>query len=350
MSDDSYFMKKFFIKISRNSSAGKRALPMRYAALLFLVSAGLALCIVMSGRVDTGQFVFTFAKQKAQSKSENVYRESKASVLFLGDLMFDRYIRQTSEKKGDDYVLADVKELLSSSDLAVGNLEGPITENESVSVNTEVGSRANYIFTFEPKFAKMLSSANIRLVNLGNNHILNFGKDGAESTKKYLLQNGVKYFGDPLEENGNAVIETIRGVKIAFVSYNRFLAGGKQKAFEDIAKADDIEANFVVLYAHWGSEYSDEPDSLTKKLAHEFVDAGVDLIIGSHPHVIQSKEEYKNKMIYYSLGNFVFDQYFDDRTRKGMAVLAEVSPDGGVQFKEYYVKMEKSGQTVMGGK
>jgi len=92
----------------------------------------------------------------------------------------------------------------------------------------------------------------------------------------------------------------------------------------------------------------DTPSERTKELAHEFIDNGADLVIGSHPHVIQTKEVYKGKAIYYSLGNFIFDQYFSPYTQKGLAVEVELGSQGSLDLKEYTVEMKNSGQTVLG--
>lgn len=268
-------------------------------------------------------------------------------LLFVGDMMFDRYIRQTIDKKGGDCVMSGVKEIFAGNDLIVGNLEGPITDKPSVSVDSEFGSRNNYIFTFNPKVTQILTTENIKLVNIGNNHISNFGNDGIRSTKEYLTESGVDYFGGPTVAEGGVVFKDIKGIKIAFVSYNQFVSNNKQKSLDDINAAKKSGAEFIIMYTHWDKEFLSEPQERTRILAHEFIDNGIDLIIGTHPHVVQSKEEYKGKMIYYSLGNFVFDQYFDPKTQEGLAVQVEISPNKKMQFKEYRVKMKNSGQTVV---
>jgi poly-gamma-glutamate synthesis protein (capsule biosynthesis protein) len=100
------------------------------------------------------------------------------------------------------------------------------------------------------------------------------------------------------------------------------------------------------MYTHWGREYMTEPDNGEITLAHEFIDSGVDLVIGSHPHVVQTKEEYNGKIIYYSLGNFVFDQYFDPNTREGLAVEVTIDPnDKSIIAKDFPIMLGSSGQT-----
>jgi poly-gamma-glutamate synthesis protein (capsule biosynthesis protein) len=89
-----------------------------------------------------------------------------------------------------------------------------------------------------------------------------------------------------------------------------------QKSARDLASSSDI----LVVNIHWGEEYKADPNNRQKEMAHLLIDAGVDVIIGHHPHVVQTVETYKNKPIFYSLGNFIFDQYFSPETQKGLAV------------------------------
>lgn len=269
------------------------------------------------------------------------------NILFLGDMMFDRNIRLAINKNSGEFIFQKVENLFQNNDLVVGNLEGPITDYRSVSVNSRMGSANNFTFTFDPSVAGLLAGENIKLVNLGNNHILNFGTSGVAKTRKYLAESGIDFFGDP--EKGS-IVENINGFKIAFVSYNQFFTDGDKKAFQNLEDVKKNNPDLIILYAHWGAEYMTKPGTSMKVLAHKFIDSGVDLVIGSHPHVVQSKEEYKGKLIYYSLGNFIFDQYFSANTEKGLAVKVEIDPiDKKISAEEYPVRMEKSGQTVLNG-
>lgn len=283
------------------------------------------------------------AEMIVASKSENSIK-----ILFVGDMMFDRYVRQVSDRNGYGFVFQKVDSLFRGNDLVVGNLEGPITGNKSVSVDSKMGDKNNYIFTFNPKVAQALANENIKLVNIGNNHITNFGSSGIESTRNYLTQSGVDFFGDPEKNDRRVAFKNIKGLKISFVNYNQFVSSARQKTIDDVKKSKKANADIVVVYTHWGTEFVDQPDQKIKDLAHEFIDAGVDLIIGSHPHVIQSKEEYKGKMIYYSLGNFIFDQYFDPKTQRGLAVQIVVNPrNKDLKFKEFQIEMKNSGQSLI---
>ena len=292
---------------------------------------------------NTSYFTFGFSKKNETGKANE-----PATILFGGDMSFDRSIRTAMRRRGNDFPLAGLKEVFSQSDLVVANLEGPITDNATKSEGSVIGSRENYFFTFDPSVAKTLKDSGVGMVNLGNNHILNFGEDGVAQTKKYLESAGVGYFGSPLIGDIRYGIRDIRGQKIAFVNYNQFIANGKERAMTDIAEAK-AKSDFVVLYAHWGKEYVSALPSV-RELAHTFVDAGADLVIGSHPHVVQEHEVYHGKTIYYSLGNLVFDQYFQKETKRGLLVRVIIdAKTKEANTEEIPVELQLDGQTVLGG-
>ncbi|XLQ19689.1 MAG: CapA family protein [Candidatus Moraniibacteriota bacterium] len=269
-------------------------------------------------------------------------------ILFGGDMMFDRYIRQTGENKGYGYIISDMTELFNESDCVVANLEGPVTKNDSVSVNSEFGSPDNYRFTFDSSSVQMLKDNNFCIVNLGNNHIGNFGVEGIAQTKNFMRAGGLYYFGDTgVEDEQRYFIQDFDGVKIAFINYNQFVKNALPNALDDIQNVKD-KSDFVVAYTHWGEEYKTSSRQNEQNIAHQIIDSGVDVIIGSHPHVIQEKEVYKGKTIYYSLGNFIFDQYFSEETKQGLLVQTTFDTDKDtITFEEHQVKLTPSGNTLL---
>ena len=286
-----------------------------------------------------------------QQLSKTIIKEKDyIQLLFVGDLMFDRGIRYyAGQNNGNDFIFEKISPILKSQDLVIANLEGPITENKSISLGTVAGSPRNYFFTFDPSLAKTLFDQNIRLVNLGNNHILNFGRDGLASTKKYLDEARVDYFGAP--DYPKSISSEIGGIKITFVSYNEFSnlpEGAEEKAtIEEIQKAKQY-SDIVVVFCHWGVEYTLKPVESVKILAHKFIDAGADLVIGGHPHVIEPTEEYNGKRIYYSLGNFIFDQYFEENVRNGLGVEVKIDKTTKqLNFEEKHFYLNNNGQTLL---
>jgi poly-gamma-glutamate synthesis protein (capsule biosynthesis protein) len=285
-----------------------------------------------------------FVLQSDESKQPESF-----TILFGGDLMFDRHIRLGMEKNGVEHILAPLRETFLAHDMVVANLEGPVTTFPSKSVGSAVGSTNNFLFTFDPSIVPMLKGNNFELLSLANNHIRNFDVEGVEQTKRFLDEGGVGYFGYTGEELASS--ERVKfiekeGKKLAFVGVNQFVSKGFDIGEEDVIFARQ-NADIVIVMPHWGNEYEPHSGTVIEAYAHKLIDLGADLIIGSHPHVIQQVEEYREKKIYYSLGNFVFDQYFEPAVQKGWLVAVEVHPDSSMQFKEIPIRLNKGGQTTL---
>ncbi len=271
-------------------------------------------------------------------------------LIFTGDVMLDRHIRTNAERYGYDSLIDEnLRHLLLAADYVVINLEGPITTNPSVSVNSAVGSTNNFIFTFDPEVTQFLQAHNLKIVNLGNNHILNFGEGGLMSTYQYLEEANLTYFGNtgPAATDSQRVAIIEHGdLKIGFVNYNQFVAAGLETAMSDLAQLKP-QVDLIFVYPHWGNEYVKENEVLINQ-AHQLIDAGADAIIGSHPHVVTGREDYQARRIYYSLGNFIFDQYFEPAVREGMIVEVLIEPvTHQLHFQEHMVEMTKDGKSSL---
>jgi len=325
----------------------------------------LLIAVLFSGCSNTGKIIGNkLADKTGQSSGKTALSQEakrQIKILFVGDTMFDRYIREAVGKKGGpasnaslsdtgkdyNYPLSQLKEYLSQFDLVVANLEGPITPNSSKSTETKMDEKSNLIFTFDPQVASVLAGNNIKLVSLGNNHVSNFGPEGIEETKKYLQDAGVDYFGDTGTGDNQFRVENIGGIKIGFLNYNYSVAGSAEKTVSEISAAKK-QVNIVVVFPHWGTEYKvGDPGKNVRALAYRFIDAGADAIIGTHPHVIENTEEYQGKKIFYSLGNFVFDQYFQKETMEGLGVVLTVEPDLAIKYDEVKFEMQRNGQTEL---
>jgi gamma-polyglutamate biosynthesis protein CapA len=282
------------------------------------------------------------AEQK-KSSEQQIENKKPIKIFFVGDLMLDRYIREIAQKKGYPYIFEKIRGHLKEADLVVANLEGPITEKASVSIGKAIGEKGHFIFTFDKSISSTMTENNIRLVNIGNNHILNFGKDGVDQTKNNLTSANIDYFGDTGDES-KTYIASINGYKIGFVNYNQFSSRSPARTLDNIKNIRN-QSDILIVYTHWGVEYQLRSSQNIQSLGHQFIDAGADLVIGSHPHVVQEKEKYKGHMIYYSLGNFIFDQYFSPETKKGLAVEISVGPDKQIKYRDIPLILDSNGQT-----
>lgn len=267
---------------------------------------------------------------------------SEARIIFVGDMLFDRQIRVIAERHGGDHIFSCIEDLLESTEVVIGNLEGPITSYPSRSVGSVIGSPENFVFTFPPSTAELLARHNFGIVNIGNNHIGNMGRGGFEQTRTYLEEADVSYFGG-LYGQEYVHQRDIGKIKVSFVSYNEF--GGLSP--EDVAgkiKEERLLGRIVIVYTHWGDEYIDSSARL-RPIAKLFAESGASLVIGSHPHVVLPSEIIGETTIYYSLGNFIFDQYWNEDVRNGLAVEVVLSKNGVEEILEHPVEIKRDGTT-----
>ncbi|HRY31069.1 MAG TPA: CapA family protein [Candidatus Paceibacterota bacterium] len=253
---------------------------------------------------------------------------SEIRLLFVGDIMMDRNIRTVAEKKGYDFYFECAMPTFSHYDFVIGNLEGPVTNFASVSrVKTEKDPNL-FKFTMSPETLSAMKNSGINIVSIANNHASDFGLEGLRQTKENILKSGLNYFGDLTDENNGILTLTKNDVTFTLIPFNEFSdavsASKTIKNLKDFSGSDkETSADFKIIFAHWGDEYLPVSKRI-RKIAHDFIDAGADLVVGTHPHILQEREEYEGKFgtgqIFYSLGNFIFDQYWSEAVKNGGAV------------------------------
>lgn len=242
-------------------------------------------------------------------------KEEPTKIMFVGDMMFDRGVRNKISQKGVDSLFENIQSLFEENDLIVGNLEETITNNKTIATpNSEI-----LRFTFDPQIANLLKQNNFGLVSLANNHSLDFGELGYEETKNNLNNVGVLYFGSGHNKTDLSKKIILNNKNFCFVAYHDLYTKNEAPVIEEIKKIKN-DCYKIIVFPHWGEEYLNSFTERQKKLAYAFVDSGADLIIGTHPHVIEPVEIYKDKVIFYSIGNFVFDQYFSFETSHSIAL------------------------------
>lgn len=255
---------------------------------------------------------------KENRQQENILpEESKVTLWLAGDIMLDRNVNKKAQTVGEgnyDFPFLQLGTSTKQYDFRIANLEGPVTDNKSIV------SPNNLSFTFSPNYLEALKN-NLDIVSLANNHTHNFGQNGLVQTHNYLDATGIKYFGDPYNTTSSmSLIIEKNNIKIGLIGFSQLIGYG----FEDyIAEIKNLrsQVDYLIAMPHWGIEYNNtNPGSVQKRQAHEIIDAGADIIIAGHPHVIQPVEEYNDKLIFYSLGNFIFDQYFSPETMRGLTV------------------------------
>ena len=269
-------------------------------------------------------------------------------IIFVGDMMLDRNVRNIINRDGFDSYFIGIKGIIEDVDIAIANLEGPFTMNESLTASL---INKTLQFTFDPALASKLDEIGFDILGLGNNHSMNFGREGLISTKKYIEKAGMLYYGDPNNDENISVIIEKNNIKLAFVGFHEFTYINFDKIFKEIERLRN-EVDIVIVTPHWGVEYEKSPTDKMRKWAYDFIDSGADMVIGTHTHVIGDKEEYKGKKIYYSLGNFAFDQYFSEDTMNGLALKIKIKKDYkdnnlDLEYTEIPIRVDSKGISVI---
>lgn len=241
-------------------------------------------------------------KEEKQVEKEPEVKKTEITLSFVGDITLGNYagqgyegsFDQEYEKQGKDcrYFLMNVKSVFEKDDLTIANLEGPLTTSQDYAEKT-------FAFKGKPEYVDILTEGSVEAVTLANNHSRDHFEQGMEDTKEVLNQKDIKHFG-----YDESCIVDVKGIKIGFLGYSfpYELTAEMKKAITDLKTKSDL----VIIYYHWGIERDEAPMDSQRRIAKESIDAGADLIIGSHPHVLQGIETYKGKKIVYSLGNFCF--------------------------------------------
>jgi poly-gamma-glutamate synthesis protein (capsule biosynthesis protein) len=280
------------------------------------VAIGLALVVSTAGVVRAEP------ESTAARASETKPRVTVAAV---GDILFARYLRTPKNLRRVsllDQPFEGVVDVLAGADIAFGNVESPVMEHpKNARVHTSLTFRA------EPADAGILADAGFDVVSTANNHTLNLGAAGAAETPEHLEAAGVRAAGAGATEEDAHEPEILEanGVKVAFLCYTVWTNGRKhqgkggavayindRKVKQEVPPLikkvrEDHAPDFVVVSLHWGFEYEDSARNDQKRAARAMIDAGADLVLGHHAHVLQEVERYKGGVIAYSLGNFLFD-------------------------------------------
>ncbi len=262
------------------------------------------------------------------------------TILMTGDCSFARGITDTIAENGNnwDYPLAQVSKLLTAADWAVCNHEFAITPTDNYTAR-----KGSLRLRADPPAATALRRAGFDMVSLSNNHTMDFGSEGLRSTLEMLDKAGIKTVG--AGANGKAarspVFTIIKGIKIGWLAYTQVSDPpdeDHQREAESYSRAwlDDeaqMEAEIsaareqcdvLIVQPHWGHEYQEIQHETQQRIGQKMARAGASLVIGHHPHVVQPTAVYRDTLICYSLGNFLFDQA--DRT--GFAVWIRLDKHG----------------------
>lgn len=318
--------------------------------VIFILTLGLYLSYTMNFDFSNNENKIGEANNL---KTEKTKKEDKSEVkiLAMGDMIFHQPIVK-NYRSNDTYdftpIFANISADINEADLALANFEGSVNSNRKLS--------GFPLFNFPKETIYSLKNAGFDALSTANNHALDTGLDGIGETISHIKESGMKSFGTLAEDGDKGIIIEKNGIKIGLISFTDTLNGmdslmrGKEYSVNTFAQdvKSDIQnlkdnSDIVIVYPHWGNEYQLVPNERQIFLKEMLQDAGADIILGSHPHVLQRYEvEDKNDKKYftiYSLGNALSNQRVENLKKSGV--------DTGVLIKLVIEKDNVSGETKL---
>lgn len=312
-------------------------------SLLVLVYSAVGLLLFIESR-EMPSTRSNYSNNNLLLESEGLSREPEKeeeseplTLALVGDIMMDRGVRQMVYQHGggDHRYITGYLDFLKEYDVVFGNLEGPLSDQ---------GYDRGHLYSFrmEPEVLPALTDNNFSVLSVANNHAGDWGREAFEDTLDRLDKAGVKAVGGgkDREDAIQPVFIDKKGKTIGFVGFTdlgpRWLEAGPDESgilwadgdYHDRAISEAVkQSDILVVSYHYGVEYAQEPNYRQREISRRAVDLGADIVAGHHPHVIQPVELYEDGVIAYSLGNFIFDQYFSPETMEGLVLVVEFKGD-----------------------
>ena len=259
--------------------------------------------VSMNASKDNSQKAYSDS-QNTDSSNATVSSPVSLTLSVVGDCTlgtdetfdYDTSLNAYYENYGADYFLQNVKDIFSTDDLSIANIEGTLTDSDEREDKT-------FAFKAPASYASILTGGSVEAVNTANNHSHDYGDQSFDDTLAALDDAGIVHFG----YDETAVMD-VKGIKVGLVGIYELYdhLEREQQLKDNIAKAKADGAQLIVAIFHWGNETETVPDSNQTTLGRIAIDEGADLVCGHHPHVLQGIETYKGRNIVYSLGNFCF--------------------------------------------
>lgn len=263
------------------------------------------ICLAVILFISATVLAFT-SNKRAEKKAEKEYTPTVQTVTMtaVGDCTLATDInadpnggfKSVAESLNGDYsyFFKNVSPIFSEDDLTIVNFEGTLSNQ---------GTRQDKQFAFrgKPEYVQILTSSSVEAANLANNHSADYGDVSLSDTIKYLNEAGISNF-----IGTNTAIRDVNGISVGLVGIDALDETEAAKLENVIGSVKSLGAQLVIVSIHWGEEKATAPNDTQIELAHKAIDAGADLVLGTHPHVLQGIEKYNGKYIAYSLGNFCF--------------------------------------------
>lgn len=255
---------------------------------------------------DAESSIATTVLKKAGIIEDN---SNDTTILLGGDIMLGRSVMAKSlDLKDTTYPFEKISSETKKADIFFANLENPIINDCPKTYESTL------VFCGLPSMLDGAVDAGLDIVTLANNHSTNYGENGLSETQKHLEDAKIDYVG-----LGNMVVKEINGTKFGFLGFDFFSDQPTDSDYKLIRSSKE-QVDVLIVGVHWGVEYTSEPLDIQRQWAKKMAVAGADVIVGHHPHWVQTSEALGNSVVYYSLGNLVFDQMWSENTRKGLMI------------------------------
>ena len=258
------------------------------------------------------------ADAAAEETGDSEPEDQSVEMIFAGDIYPDEDVLAAYDASGIDGILSEeFQSIMNQADITIVNEEFPFGTTGTAETDKQ------YTFRVDPSYITMFQEMGIDGVTLANNHTLDYGDQAIEETFALLDSVDIKYTGagDTIDRSKELIIYEVNGKTIGFLAASRVIPKASWNVenhqpgvfctYDETALCQAIEeaeevCDFTVVYVHWGVERATTPEDYERTLAQAYVDAGADLVIGSHPHVLQGFEYYNGVPIIYSMGNYIF--------------------------------------------
>lgn len=320
-------------------------------SLVFFLSLSLFVAYKTDFKFENINNVSNEKIEKNKDKANLKEDKTQVKILAMGDMIFHQPIVK-NYRTGNTYdftpIFANISEDIKGADLAIANFEGSVNSNRKLSDFP--------MFNFPKESIYSLKNAGFDILSTANNHSLDTGLEGVAETLRHIKESGMESFGTLTEEVEKGIVVEKNGIKIGLISFTDTLNGMdslmsnkeysvntfSQDVAGDIKKLKD-KSDIVIVYPHWGNEYQVHPNERQIYLKNKLHEYGADIILGSHPHILQryEVEEINNKKLFtiYSMGNALSNQRVENLKKSGV--------DTGVLVKLEIEKDNISGVTCL---
>lgn len=278
--------------------------------------------------------------QKSHTESVETEISGDTTIIFTGDVLFANAFKAGYDAKGIAGVISEeLLAKLQDADILMINNEFPFSEQGTPMEDKQ------FTFRCEPEYVTALQEMGVDVVSLANNHVLDYGKAALRDTFATLDDAGILYggAGETVNRAEEVQIIEVNGRKYGFLAVSRVVPTGDWKVensapgvfscYDDtrlveLVKEAGEACDFLAVYPHWGVEYAEYPEDYQTKIAEDCLEAGADVVVGSHTHCLQGVEYINGKPVFYSLGNFVFGQNID----RSAVLEVTITSDGEISY------------------